>query len=120
MTNNRITLDNGCLEVEPVGLDKPWSFTRRLRIPIAHVRGATFDPGIREEPRGWRGPGLGLPGKAAGTFHSDGGKQFWNISHFDRVVVITLSEDERFDRLVLTVDDPDQVVSAINRAIAAR
>ena len=117
MTNNNVTVTAASLVVEPLGLDKIWSFTRRLTIPLAHVRGATFDPGMRDEPKGWRGPGLGLPGKLSGTFHAGGRKQFWNISGYDRAVVITLDPAERFDRLVLTVDDPQQVVDSINHVL---
>lgn len=120
MSRNTVTVAKDALVVEPVGLDKLWSFTRRLRFPLTHVRGATFDPGMRDEPKGWRGPGLGLPGKLSGTFHHDGKKQFWNISGYDRAVVITLDPAGKFNRLVLTVDDPHHVVDAINRAIATR
>lgn len=118
MSRTKVTVTPEDLVVEPVGLDKLWSFTRRLRFPLEHVRGATFDPGMRDEPKGWRGPGLGLPGKLSGTFHADGRRQFWNISGYDRAVVITLDPAaERYDRLVVTVDDPDQVVAAVNGAL---
>lgn len=120
MNINKVTITLEELVVEPVGMSKMWAFTRRLRFPLNHVRGATFDPGMRDEPKGWRGPGLGLPGKLAGTFHADGGKQFWNISGYDRAVVITLDPAERYDRVVITVDDPHQVVDAVNRAAGAR
>lgn len=119
MSSNRVTVTADRLVVEPLGLDKLWSFTRRLEIPLAHVRGATFDPGMRDEPKGWRGPGLGLPGKKSGTFHAGGKKQFWNVSGYDRAVVVTLDHAERFDRLVITVDDPNGVVDAINGARGA-
>lgn len=119
MSSNRVTVTTDRLVVEPLGLDKLWSFTRRLEIPLAHVRGATFDPGMKDEPKGWRGPGLGLPGKKSGTFHADGRKQFWNVSGYDRAVVVTLDPAERFDRLVITVDDPNGVVDAINGARGA-
>lgn len=117
MSNNIVTVTPEYLVVEPVGLDKLWSFTRRLAVPLDHVRGATFDPSLKDEPKGWRGPGLGLPGKLSGTFHADGKRQFWNISGYDRAIVITLDPAEQLDRIVITVDDPDQVVNAINNAV---
>ncbi|MDO9380017.1 MAG: hypothetical protein Q7T56_14315 [Nocardioidaceae bacterium] len=120
MSTNDVTISSHDLTVEPVGLGKMWSFTRRLHIPLEHVRGATFDPGMRHEPKGWRAPGLGLPGRLAGTFHSGGTKQFWNISGYDRAIVITLDPAERFDRIVVTVDDPHRTVDRINEAIGAR
>ncbi|MCQ1999653.1 hypothetical protein [Arthrobacter zhaoxinii] len=120
MSSNKVTVTPGYLVIEPVGLNKMWSFKRRLRFPLEHVRGATFDPGMRAEPKGWRGPGLGLPGKLSGTFHSGGKKQFWNISGYDRAVVITLDPAEGYDRLVITVEDPHQVVDAINNVVGVR
>ena len=69
---NTVTLTGTTLTVVPVGLDKLWSFTRSLNIPVAHVRGATFDPGANVAPKGVRGPGLHMPGKWAGTFRQDG------------------------------------------------
>lgn len=119
MSSNRIQITAEHLVVEPLGLDKLWCLTRRLRIPLEHVRGATFDPGMRQEPKGWRGPGLRLPGKLSGTFHTDGGKQFWNIAGFDRAVVIALDPAEDFDRVVVTVEDPGAVVDLINAAVDA-
>lgn len=120
MSTNKVTVTRENLVVEPVGLSKMWSFKRRLQFPLGHVRGATFDSGMREEPKGWRAPGLRIPGKLSGTFHADGKKQFWNISGYDRAVVIALDSAERFDRLVVTVDDPHRVVDAINSALGAR
>lgn len=120
MNTNRVTITPDALVVEPTGWNKMWSFTHHLEIPLDHVRGATFDPGMKEEPKGWRGPGLHVPGKLSGTFHADGKKQFWNISGYERAVVITLDPAEQFDRLVLTVDDPQRLVDDVNSALGSR
>lgn len=120
MSMNNVTVTTKSLVVEPVGLSKLWSFRRRLQVPLEHVRGATFDPGVKDEPKGWRAPGLRLPGKLSGTFRSSGRTQFWNISGYGRTVVVTLDPTEKFDRLVLTVDDPNHVVTAINDAVGAQ
>lgn len=104
------------LVVEPRGMDKVWSFRNELRIPLGHVRGATYDPGLKREPKGLRGPGLRIPNKIAGTFHTDGTKQFWNISGFENVLVITL-EDEKFTALYLSVVDPEGLARVINAAV---
>lgn len=117
MSNNLVTIKDGALTIEPAGLDKLWSFTGKLQFPLEHVLGATFDPDLRAEPKGWRGPGLGLPNKLSGTFHAGGNKQFWNISGFEKVVVITLSPEEEYERVMITVEDPHEVVQAVNGAI---
>jgi hypothetical protein len=113
---NTITITPENLIIEPRGLDKVWSFTNRLEIPVAHVRGATFDPGANSEPKGFRGPGLGVPGKWAGTYTREGEKFFWNVSGPGATIVIQLA-DERFDRLYLTVDEPRALVDEINSAL---
>lgn len=91
------------------------SFTSRLVIPLHHVRGATYDPGMKDAPKGWRGPGLRFGDKLSGTFHADGARQFWNVDGDDNVIVIELS-DEHYQRLVVSVDQPRELVDAINLA----
>jgi len=95
MSRNTVTITDTTLSVEPHGLDKMWSYTSRLEFPLAHVRGATHDPGLRHEPKGWRGPGLQAGSKLSGTFHADGTAQFWNISGYENTLVVTL-EDASF------------------------
>lgn len=115
--NNTVTLTPDFLLVEPTGLDKLWSFTRRLMVPLAHVRGATFDPDLAAEPEGLRFPGLAVPGKWAGTFTKDGDTSFWNVSARGsgarRTIVVQL-DHEKYERLHLTVADPRGTVDAIN------
>ena len=111
--NNTLTLTDKELIVEPRGLDKMWSFTRRIAVPCNHVRGATHDPGMKHEPKGLRAPGLRTGQKLSGTFHSDGGRQFWNINGYENAVVIEL-KDERFDRLIVSLENPAECVGRIN------
>ncbi|MDQ6934784.1 MAG: hypothetical protein M3130_05790 [Actinomycetota bacterium] len=113
---NTISLTHDLLTVEPAGLDKLWSLRRRLQVPLAHVRGATFDPGANHEHKGFRGPGLHLPNKIAGTFRRDGESAFWNVSGRGRTIEVELA-DERLARLYLTVADPRGAVDQINTAV---
>ena len=117
MNANTVTVTDTTLIVQPHGLDKIWAFRDRVEVPLEHVKGATFDPGMKHEPKGWRGPGLRLPGKLAGTFHADGERQFWNVTGFEQTVVIELDPSEHFTRLIITVEDPHTTVEAINRAV---
>lgn len=113
---NTITLSETTLTIEPQGLNKMWSFTKRLEIPLTHVRGATWDPGANHENKGLRGPGLGLRGKWSGTFSQNGDKHFWNVSNPTDTVVIELA-DEHFTRLFLTAANPRQLVDRIHAAM---
>lgn len=112
---NTVTLEDGHLLVEPAWLDKVWSFTRRLDIPLDHVRGATVDPGANSEPKGMHVPGLDVPGKTAGTFYRNGDKTFWNVSRPNDTIVVELVH-ETYQRLVLTVDNPREKAQLINNA----
>lgn len=57
-----------------------------------------------------------MPGKWSGTFVREGEKSFWNVDVPGDTVVIELG-DEDYSRLVLTVDNPRELVDAINAAI---
>ncbi len=112
-----VELDDGKLILEMEGLDKLWTLKSRLEIPLAHVRGASYDPtladvswkGIREE--GTRIPGL----ITGGTFYQEGKRVFWDVKDAEKTVVIDLV-DERYDQLVVEVGDPLAVVDEIQSA----
>jgi hypothetical protein len=116
---NTLTLDSGRLVVEPVGLDKLWGFRRRIEVPLAQVRGATYDPGAAHAAKGLRAPGLALPGrKWVGTFRTDGDRCYWNVVAGGQTIVVSLRDGSPFDRLYLTVDDARAVVDRVNAAVA--
>lgn len=108
-----ISIDGDDLVVDVRGMDKLWALKSQLRIPLEHVRGATADPGIASEPKGWRGPGTHVPGVlVAGTFHQDGQRVFWDVRDPTKAVVVELA-DETYQRLVIGVDDPRGTVEVI-------
>ena len=116
--SNDVTVDRdrGLLVVVPRGLSKLWGLVRRIDVPLAHVRGATQDPGAAEDHKGLRAPGLAMPGhKWTGTWRKAGERHYWNVTGGADAVVVELQE-ERFQRLYLSVDDPRSVVDAINAA----
>ncbi|WEV74432.1 hypothetical protein OZX74_02510 [Bifidobacterium sp. ESL0798] len=116
--SNTVTVDDTTLTVTVNGLDRLWSFTKGMKIPLAHVMGATVDPGMRLAKRGAiRTPGLSTPGKHAGTFKfEDGDTEFWNIQQPEQPLVIQL-RNEKFDRLILGVADPRDTADAINNLL---
>ena len=115
---NKLTFTDDALIVEPVGMNKVWSFKGSIKVPWSHVRGATHDPGIKDEPKGFRGPGLAQGKKFAGTFRTGGEKHFWNISGYETAVVIELTNED-FSRLILSIDDPAPNVARINELAMA-
>jgi hypothetical protein len=113
----QVHIDGEQLVVEIEGLDKLWALRSRLEIPLAEVRGATADPGMAGEPKGFRAPGTHIPGVlAAGTFHVDGERIFWDVHDPAKIVVIELT-GEPYRRLVIQVDDPAATVAQVERAL---
>ncbi|MDT5024664.1 MAG: hypothetical protein QOE61_1090 [Micromonosporaceae bacterium] len=114
----RLSINGDDLVVEIEGLDKLWALKSRLVIPLANVRGATADPGMIRQPKGFRAPGARVPGViTAGTFHLDGERVFWDVRNADKAVVIELA-DERYARLVIEVADPRAAVELVEKATA--
>jgi hypothetical protein len=114
---NTVTVTPDTLVVEPHGMERPRSL-RRLEIPLAAVMGAVIDPSVMNEPKGMRTGGIAFFGRYTGTFIRSGERSFWHVAPgaADRIVVVTLA-DEYFTRLVISVDDPQRVVRAINTVL---
>jgi len=115
-----LTIEDGVATFEVEGVDKLWALRSRLQIPLAHIRGARIDTEIAH---GWwhglRAPGTSIPGVlTAGTFYQHGKRVFWDVHDPARVVVVELA-DERYDELVIEVEDPAITVATIASAIGA-
>ena len=119
MVEIRVEGDRAVFEVQ--GWDKLWSLRSRLEIPLAHIRGAHWDP---KPAMGWF-QGLKLAGSdlpnlfKAGTFYQEGGLIFWDVRHPEHALAVDL-EHERYRKLVIEVDDPNAEAALINDALAAR
>jgi hypothetical protein len=115
---NDVTIVGDRLVVEPRGIDKLWGLRRRIEVPLAQVRGATYDPGAFYEGKGLRAPGLALPNrKWVGTFFRDRQRTYWNVVRGGQTVVIELDPAAPFARLYLSVDDGRELVDRINAAV---
>jgi hypothetical protein len=84
-------------------------FVGSLRIPLEHVQRAEVDPEIEHTLwRGWRLPGVRIPGV-----------RFYDVQgHPEKTIVIHL-KDETYERLIVEVADPGEVVEKINDAVGA-
>ena len=117
MVNVIVRGDRVQFEVE--GWDQLWALKSQLEIPLAHIRGVRADP---EPARGWwhgvRLPGTQIPGLlTAGSFYQSGGFVFYDVHDPERTVVIEL-DHEHYQRLVIEVANPADVVTTLRSAIA--
>jgi hypothetical protein len=115
-----VTIDDGVLGVEMLGVDKLWTLRSHIDIPLENVQAIRRDPDrVRRWWSGLRAPGTWIPGVIkAGTFHKDGKSVFFDVHDPANTVIIELA-DERFSELVLEVDDPDLVVTTVGAALGA-
>lgn len=89
--------------------DKSFMLLNSIRIPLEHVIRAEADPKVEWETwRGWRVPGVKVPGV---RFYAVRGNR-------DKILVIYL-KDETYERLITEVDDPAEVAENINDAVGA-
>lgn len=72
---------------------------------------------ILDESAGFRGPGTKLNNYWAGTFRKDGEKTFFNIKSADHKPVVVQLANENYTRLVLGVDNPEEIVDLVNNSI---
>ena len=116
MVNIRIDEDKAIFEVQ--GWDKLWSLRSQLEIPLSHIRGAYLD---QEPAMGWF-QGLMLAGTnlpnifRAGTFYQQGELVFWDVHNPEKTIVIEM-EHEKYRKLIIEVENPEEEVKKINRGI---
>lgn len=112
----RLRLDGEAVVVEPVGILKLLALSSGLRLPVEHVTAAfqVDRPQERYRP-GMRLPGTWLPGLLAGTFQGPEGRSFWVVGRGDTSVRLDVA-DERYDYVVVDVEDPAQALREINQA----
>jgi hypothetical protein len=105
-----VSIEADALRVTFRGIHRLWTLRRRLTVPLAHIIDARRDASLASSSPGWRLLGAELPGVvAAGRFVKDGERAFWDVVDPDKAVVIEL-RGERYARLVLEVDEPDETV----------
>ena len=97
------------LVVSVRGKELAMTFLSDLHVPLEHVQGVEADPEIEHTLwRGWRIPGVHLPGV-----------RFYDVhGHREKTIVIHL-HDETYDRLIVEVQDPAEVVTKVNEALEA-
>jgi hypothetical protein len=97
------------LVVDVRGTEKAMRLLSRLRIPLEHVQGAEADPEIEHTLwRGWRIPGVHVPGVRFYDVHGHRGK-----------TIVIRTKDETYSRIIVEVQDPAEVVAKINDAVGA-
>lgn len=115
MPVNTINVTSTSLEIEAHGVPKGWQIRQHLSIPLKHVLQVSYDPASTDEPDALAPDQRGTR-RWIGMFMDAKQRSFWNIDGHGRTLVIETT-DGYFERLVLTVADPDGMVSTIRSAL---
>ena len=109
-----VSINGDQLHLEVQGLDKLWAFKSQLDIPLRHILSVRHDPtAVSGWWHGIKLPGTHVPGLiTAGTFYQHGQRVFWDVHDPDGSIIIQL-HDDRFDELIVEVNDPTAVVNQI-------
>ena len=113
-----LSVADGMLILHVRGADKLWAFKSSLEIPLQHIAGIKADSTIAH---GWwhgiRMPGTSIPGVlTAGTFYQHGKRVFWDVHNPDNTIVIEL-RDERYNELIVEVEDPNLAVELVDASL---
>jgi hypothetical protein len=80
----------------------------------------------RAGPKGTRNPGTSIPGLlTAGTFNAGVYRTFWDVHNPDNAISIRLRNsqlfagiEDRYDELIVEVENPAETTERINRALS--
>src|SRR5262245_49813758 len=116
----KVSIEDSLAVFDVQGLHKLWALKSRLEIPLAHIHKVRSDPHIaRGWWKGFRMPGTHVPGVLiAGTFYHQGKRIFWDVRNPEHAIVIELA-DERYDQLIIEVENPATEVSRLQAMPAA-
>lgn len=111
----RLNADGPDLVVHLSLLEKLGALRGDVHVPLSAVRSVEVDPRPWSSLRGIRAFGTGIPGVIAlGTRRHRGGRDFAALRGQRPAVRVDLDQPSHFGRLVVTVSDPQQAVTAIH------
>jgi hypothetical protein len=100
--------------VKLTGAEKLEAVHGDLTVPRAAVTSVRAVPDGMAEVHGLRMPGAGIPGVImVGTFRSPEATTF-AVCHGEKPAVVIELSGERYDKIVVTVDNPEDAVSALS------
>ncbi len=114
---NKLTISKNAVRIEITGWDRIWSFKGALAIPRGSICKVYRHDGKLMPP--WcRCPGTALPSVIiSGTYYGRRRKEFWN-THFRNSAVVFDLKDADYTRIVVDVDDPDEILAELADAKA--
>jgi hypothetical protein len=119
-TSPAVSVRDGELQIRLAWSDAFLAVCRTLRVPLSSVRAVTLAPLDTLPATGLRWPGTRLPGVIrAGSYGFGEKRDFWLVRRADTVLVIELQPGQVYRRIVLQVDDPEEVARRLAPDVGA-
>jgi hypothetical protein len=108
-----LLIDDDTVTVELTTMEKAESVHGNFRIPRSAIAGYwTVPDGLAEVP-GFKLAGAGVPGGLKVGTWVGGGKRTFAVCHGPNPAVVLELTGERYDRVVVTVDDPEDAIAGL-------
>lgn len=108
-----LIINDDTITVQMSLAEKAEAMHRDLTVPRSAISGVQVVSDGLSEVHGLKMPGTGIPGVImVGTWLSHDGNTFAVCHGSGRAVVITL-QDQHYDRIVMTLDNPEDVASQL-------
>ena len=104
----------GTLRISLTRAEKVLGLLRDLEVPLSAVRSAEVVPEGLTTVRGLRAPGFGLPTRRIGTWRRRGTRTYLSVRRGPAVRLELTGQ--RYDSVLVTVDDAPAVVAAVSGA----
>ena len=109
----KLLVTDGTVTVSLSLVEKAEAVHGDVSVPRAAVVSARIVPDGMDEVHGLRMPGTGLPGVVMVGTWRDGEKVTFAVCHGRRAAVVLELTGQHYDRIVVTVDNPDEVVASL-------
>lgn len=119
----KVEVDGAAVRIELSRFERVVGLLPSTEVPLDAIDSVELAPDPHAVVRGVRAPGLGIPRSTKiGTWRGRSGRTFVCVRGSRAAVVLTTvgREKKTFDRYVVSVDDPEAVVAAIDDAMSAR
>jgi hypothetical protein len=95
-------------------MHKIWALKSSITIDKNHIVTAYQDLEELKKWKGMRFPGTEIPFViAAGTFFSNGNRNFWDVMNKNNTIIVEL-KDEEYNKIIVEVENPEETLNLLN------
>jgi hypothetical protein len=109
----RLLVNDDVVTVSLSAIEKAEAAHGDVSVPRAAVVSARIVPDGMDEVHGLRMPGTGLPGVIMVGSWRDKERVTFAVCHGRRPAVVLDLTGQRYDRIVVTVENPDEIVASL-------